>query len=377
MKNDASQLPIVTVVKVNRQRLTFFREKGRILLKKPIENLEELKRNLYLYATPLLVFALIINNLFDKSLPMSFYLNCILIIYFSICWVMMYKRFLFRFIELSNLFLISIFQINLFWESVQLIILGDNTKLGDFVVWMPLYVIYTYLSLGRKKGVLFSLGIFLIMFSIGSYHVKQYNLLTMDSFIQFYLAHLVYILAFYYSQFAFGMLAEFSSIKTKAYIDSLTEIPNRRKLGLNFESLLKSALLNNHEISVIFADLDNFKKVNDQFGHDVGDVVLKEFTNLIRNNLSEQEFFGRWGGEEFMIISPISLQQAMKLAELLRNSIEQHHFAMVKNVTASFGVASYQPGDSKESLIKRADIALYQSKKYGKNQVNVYGSYEA
>lgn len=277
---------------------------------------------------------------------------------------------MFRFIEISNLILISINQVIHFYESVHFDLLVTNSTLGDFTNWMPLYVIYTYLTLGRKKGLIFSVVIFLVKFSIGVQVFPELNKYPLDSLLQFYLANVIYIVAFYYAQFAFGIYSELNIIKTNAYMDALTGIPNRRKLSLNFDQLWETARKENRELSVIIIDIDDFKQINDQYGHDVGDLVLKEFSSVINNLMTDREIFGRWGGEEFLIISQASEKEMVKVAELLQNTIVQHPFIKVQKVTASFGVSSFQTGDSKEDIFKRADIALYQSKKNGKNQVN-------
>ncbi|WP_158318804.1 GGDEF domain-containing protein [Robertmurraya kyonggiensis] len=331
-----------------------------------VENLEELKRKIYIYASPFIIFALLLNTILDESVGISVYANIVVLIYLSISLVLVYKRFMFRFLELSNLFLISIYLLHQFNQAVNTILLKQNTNLGDFTMWMPIIVIFFYLTLGRKKGVIYSLGIFIITLGIGLVHLKKFGNLAMDSLIQYYLSNIVYILAFYYSQFAFGIFTELKSIKTNAYIDPLTEIANRRKMYLFLDNHLKT----NNELSVILMDIDNFKSVNDHYGHDVGDDVLQEFTKLISQHLSEEEMFGRWGGEEFIIFSPATSSDAMALAERLRRIVDYYSFTKVGHVTASFGVSSYKAGDTKESLFKRADVALYQSKSNGKNKVN-------
>ncbi|WP_449620900.1 GGDEF domain-containing protein [Robertmurraya sp. Marseille-Q9965] len=331
-----------------------------------VENLEDLKRKIYIYATPFIIFALLINTLLDEPVGIGVYANSVVFIYLSISLVLIYKRIMFRFIELSNLFLISLYLLHQFGQAIYTILLKKNTNLGDFTIWMPLIVIFFYLTLGRKKGVLYALGIFTITFGIGVFHFNEFGNLAMDSLIQYYLANIVYILAFYYSQFAFGIFTELKSIKSNAYVDPLTEIANRRKMYLYLDDHFKT----NEDLSVILMDIDNFKSINDGSGHDVGDEVLQEFTRLISQHLSEEEMFGRWGGEEFMIFTKSPISDAMVLAERLRRLVDYYSFTKVGHVTASFGVSSYKAGDTKESLFKRADIALYQSKSNGKNQVN-------
>ncbi|WP_170972122.1 GGDEF domain-containing protein [Bacillus yapensis] len=331
-----------------------------------VENLEELKRKLYLFAVPFLIFALIMNNLFDASVGVGFYVDFLLILYFSIGWILIYKRILFRFVELSNLVFVSIHQITQFHQGVHENLIAKNESIGDFSMFMPLIVVFMYLSLGRKKGLLLSLILFFITLCLGIPYITEIQTYAMDSLVKYYLANIIYILAFYYLQFALGTFTELKSIKSNAYVDPLTEIANRRKMYLYLDNHLKT----NDDLSVILLDIDNFKSINDHYGHDVGDEVLQEFTKLISQHLSEKDMFGRWGGEEFMVFSHTSGSDAMKLAEDLRRTVDYYSFTKVGHVTASFGVTSYRAGDTKESLFKRADVALYQSKTNGKNQVN-------
>lgn len=152
--------------------------------------------------------------------------------------------------------------------------------------------------------------------------------------------------------------------------DSLTGLFNRLKLDNVLE--YKLSLANRYEtpLSVIILDVDYFKKVNDEHGHQVGDSVLKEFAQILQVNAREVDIVGRWGGEEFLIILPqTSLEDAMGVAEKLRKKIETFHFLHVGHKTSSFGVASYVKGEREVQLIERADTALYKAKKNGRNRV--------
>lgn len=124
--------------------------------------------------------------------------------------------------------------------------------------------------------------------------------------------------------------------------------------------------------SLIFFDLDDFKKLNDSFGHDVGDRALVEVARLIMPHLRASDQFGRWGGEEFTILTTgTELESAQQLADRLRIAIENHRFGMDQHLSASFGIATYRPGDVGTALIKRADVALYRAKAQGKNRVEI------
>lgn len=160
------------------------------------------------------------------------------------------------------------------------------------------------------------------------------------------------------------------NIEKLSVTDKLTQIYNRLKLDETLkEELVRSERYLN-EFSVILADIDKFKNINDTYGHQVGDQVLIEISNLIKSNLRQADILGRWGGEEFLIICPhTDILGAKSLAENLRKLIAGNVIDGVKNCTCSFGVASFIIGDNEASLIKRADDALYEAKNTGRNRV--------
>ncbi|WP_413699620.1 diguanylate cyclase [Psychromonas sp. KJ10-10] len=152
--------------------------------------------------------------------------------------------------------------------------------------------------------------------------------------------------------------------------DQLTGLYNRHKLNKTLQKEFHRAQRMQETFEVILMDIDNFKRINDTYGHNVGDKVLEELALLMKQSIRLSDTLGRWGGEEFLIIIPIKTFKAQStIADKLRIKIEQYDFTTVKNITASFGVAYYKEGDSIKSLIKRADDALYQVKQNGRNQV--------
>ena len=154
--------------------------------------------------------------------------------------------------------------------------------------------------------------------------------------------------------------------------DSLTKVYNRLKMDEVFIQEIDTCNRYSTPLSVIMLDVDYFKKINDEFGHIVGDNVLIKIAQLIKSNLRRNDFLGRWGGEEFLIISPsTNLDKAQLVAEKLRAALVNTKFAPIIKVTASFGVAEWREGESQESLISRADSALYRAKDSGRNKVCV------
>lgn len=160
-------------------------------------------------------------------------------------------------------------------------------------------------------------------------------------------------------------------IITLVNTDSLTRLANRRF----FIDLLDKAMAfsKRHEqaLSVIMADLDNFKSINDTYGHQAGDQVLAAFGQVMQASIRQEDLAARFGGEEFILMLPgTTIEDATILAERLRESLENLAFPPLKTrVTASFGIAQYRPDDTIETLVKRADEGLYAAKAAGRNRV--------
>ena len=166
------------------------------------------------------------------------------------------------------------------------------------------------------------------------------------------------------------LLKEKDVFKELSELDGLTDIPNRRSFDAKLEDYLSNTPLKNPKFSLIMFDIDLFKEINDTFGHQAGDAVLSELASLIKENIRKDDFFARFGGEEFMIISNnIGVSGAVELAEKLRLAIETHGFPLKINVKCSFGVTACKSGDTADIIIKRADNALYKAKENGKNRV--------
>lgn len=158
-----------------------------------------------------------------------------------------------------------------------------------------------------------------------------------------------------------------------AYTDPLTNIYNRLHFGHFLDAEIDRVKRYGGTFSIIFFDLDRFKEVNDEYGHLVGDEVLKRVTEIVEKANRNADIFARYGGEEFIILAPATdIAGARAHAERLRNDIEHHRFSEISHLTCSFGVAEYKPdADDVTSLFKRADTALYNAKKLGRNRVEI------
>jgi diguanylate cyclase (GGDEF)-like protein len=157
-----------------------------------------------------------------------------------------------------------------------------------------------------------------------------------------------------------------------ATIDVLTRISNRRATQLFLEKELSRVQRNQGEFMVLLIDIDDFKKVNDRWGHSVGDEVLLKTASIFQSMIRKQDLVGRWGGEEFLIIVPGSCESSI-LAERVRSEIaksEYYHGTASFGITVSIGIACAGPQDQVDQILKNADKALYQAKKR-KNTVSV------
>ncbi len=155
-----------------------------------------------------------------------------------------------------------------------------------------------------------------------------------------------------------------------AITDKLTGIYNRVKLDEFLQNEIDRSERYNHSFTLTILDIDDFKSVNDTYGHLVGDKVLTEIANILKTSSRKTDIVGRWGGEEFLIICPEStLKDTANMIENIRLTIASFDFTRVGNKTASFGISLFKPNDTIDSLTKRADDALYKAKNSGRNKV--------
>ncbi len=161
-------------------------------------------------------------------------------------------------------------------------------------------------------------------------------------------------------------------IKHLAYRDPLTGIHNRRGFNEIGEMELERAFRYHHDTSILIMDIDHLKEVNDSFGHLVGDEVLKGVTASIQGVVRQTDIKARWGGDEFIVmLLETNSSDAWEMAERLREHVNKHEFVSAGIISVSIGIAGMNPGDTLETLIKRADMALYLSKQNGRNRTEL------
>jgi diguanylate cyclase len=160
--------------------------------------------------------------------------------------------------------------------------------------------------------------------------------------------------------------------------DALTSLSNRRRFDDSLARELADARQQGTALSLVLADIDNFKKVNDLFGHTIGDEILKMFARVLRDNVCARDTVARYGGEEFAVIFPeTEVERARLITERMRSQLEGMQLALngsgqqIGRITASFGIAELSLGDDADTLVQRADEKLYQAKCAGRNRVAV------
>lgn len=171
------------------------------------------------------------------------------------------------------------------------------------------------------------------------------------------------------------LINKIKELERSSSYDFLTQLPNRRMFERNLVSRLEEMQRCGKPFGLIFIDIDNFKTINDSYGHDVGDLVLKMVSKRLSTTLRPYDILGRWGGEEFVALVPyVSREQLFAIASRLRSMVERASIfngEAVLKVTLSIGATLARNEDSAQSVIQRADKLMYQSKTAGKNKVTV------
>jgi diguanylate cyclase (GGDEF)-like protein len=281
-------------------------------------------------------------------------------------------------------FAINLSSANIFILMLVYIFLNKNDNFA--LIWtiaIPIFEIYLN---GHKKGLIISAIFYTIIFiasymGIGSWQNEAWD---QHSYIQFVTASLVFLCIIYIDELSvyktYLLLEEkekaeqenLEKLKFIADRDHLTKLYNRRKINEILFREIKKSKRYDYNFCIAILDMDFFKKVNDTYGHNVGDEVLVEFAELITKKLRDTDFVGRWGGEEFIIIfTHTDMDVAYHKCEKIRKDILKSRFSKEKiALTCSIGLAQPKEEDSEiEELIHRADEALYEAKYSGRNCV--------
>ena len=157
-----------------------------------------------------------------------------------------------------------------------------------------------------------------------------------------------------------------------SHTDQLTSIANRRKMMEVLHAEVSNFQRHNHPFSVLMFDIDHFKRVNDTFGHEVGDQVLMRLADVVKDAIRKTDTLGRWGGEEFVIVCPnTDHKMALDIAEKVFSSIQSHIFPLDINVTVSLGLSEFTTNHSLESILVEIDQKMYRAKQSGRNRIQI------
>ncbi len=331
-----------------------------------------IKRKFYLSIIPLIILVLFLSLIqWTELTTMNRALFVSLTLYYSFTWLFLYKQIYLKIVELTNLILISCVHLTItYWVVAIKMSQFHATTVGEGALWTPLIYIYIFITLSKRKSLIYSFGLWTLTFLIGIFYLHHLSSESILSIIHYQVATFVYILFLVFARNLFNIYSQTEILEKMAYQDSLTKINNRRAVYKKFEEF---KVMTNKRVSLIFFDLDYFKEINDEHGHLTGDYVLQEVAVIIQECIRQTDLFARWGGEEFIIVAEnIPPTSAVQLAERLRIRIEMHSFKNVGSVTSSFGIAHSNGVDSIETLVEKADLALYEAKNAGRNAVKEF-----
>ena len=269
---------------------------------------------------------------------------------------------------------ISVILLTVFLSSFIYII--GNNYYGLF--WFATYPPYAYFLLGRKKGhyatLIYSVIVFIYIYI--SYPSWEPALFGLHSFLNIFgtIVCIALMVIFYErsKEYAYeNIMIKNKELEVMSVTDRLTGLYNRYKIDEVLYNSLKMSNNCENSFSIILADIDFFKSINDNYGHLVGDKVLVEIASIFRYSVTGSDIVGRWGGEEFLIICPEkNIIEANKIANVIKDKICRQDFGGLGQITMSFGTAACSKGETIDSLIRKADNSLYKAKKEGRNRIN-------
>ncbi len=252
---------------------------------------------------------------------------------------------------------------------------SSSYELTILALWLPLSYVASFVFLSPRAAVRASL----VMYAAIS--VPQFALLATEQEAVIHLVAVAILVSqpvYIASLWGVGLLKTYTlgihefakNMSTAATVDTLTGIANRRALDHVLQAIIQLQPVSPRSLSLLILDVDYFKRINDTYGHTIGDEVLATLAHEASLRLRSTDLIGRWGGEEFMIISADQpAPQILQMADRLRSELEKLVYPRVGTVTVSIGVTTYIPGEDMNTLINRADNALYQAKQNGRNRV--------
>ncbi|MFZ5822974.1 MAG: diguanylate cyclase [Bacillota bacterium] len=347
------------------------------------DRFDSLKRRFFLLTLPLVSFAGLSDWVMRQSgdVPARAAALPAIILPLSLALLLWWKRRSLRFVEAATLTWVVATLLSLLF-TILFIQTGDALeRFSSFSPWFSVCLVAIFLVFGPQRATWISVGVYIVALAMGLGYLFTTRMtgeppLLVRPLMHLYLANAAFIAFLYYYA---SIREQFEqthhlarSMADLANTDPLLGIPNRRQLYSLIREEIALAEEGVKPSVLIMFDLDRFKEVNDTYGHDTGDQVLQSVVTAVKQTLRASDRFGRWGGDEFIVMVGVSdLSQANLLAQRLREAVHQRLGDRFWRVTISLGVAPYHRGDTVESWVKRADEALYGAKESGRNRVVV------
>lgn len=300
----------------------------------------------------------------------------VLSIFFS-CLYFMYFYFLSRdnlFLSKLSIFIIFVFQIS------TLTILFSSSKSG-LHFFLILVIPVCFLLFNKKSNIVFRIVVSLISIvcltitelfteSLFPFDINDTTYRVLHSFNLVTVFVILFIIMYIFNR---ELSKNYTILHRLSQIDTLTGILNRRAFYSNANYLIRHSRRYNNGLGLLLFDIDNFKKVNDLYGHDAGDIVLKDLSSLISSSVRDVDCFCRYGGEEFILLVPSIIEKELiTLSEKLRVLVEEQNINLSKEkkikITVSIGATMFKDKETLKEFIKRADTAMYDAKNSGKNK---------
>jgi len=251
---------------------------------------------------------------------------------------------------------------------------GASIDLQPLYLWIPVIYVFVFTLAGHKSSLRISLGILALFVSISlPYLVRDFDQPYGNFTIQLHMVSAVLIAALYFfssyqHRFQIAQLTV-DQLARLANTDELTQLANRRRMAEAIEFELIRFARYGHAFSIVLIDIDHFKTVNDRFGHGVGDKTLVALAARTTEVLRDVDRLGRWGGEEFVVILPeTQFEETLRKAAMLCSHVAATPLVGDHAITISCGVTSVMTGDTADTLLQRADVALYAAKRGGRNR---------
>lgn len=261
---------------------------------------------------------------------------------------------------------------------------GDDPGAAEGVLtvlhWVPVLLVFAFLAFDGTRAIVIAgalvASVVLLIGPNAWFGVRGGVALTSTYVVQMMVAYVVTVVGLSFFAHQQGTLSAWRDtareMRTLAHTDALTGLANRRAAQEVLGREVARAARYDRDLAVLMIDIDRFKVLNDGHGHPVGDRVLVALAERLRAHVRASDLIARWGGEEFVVVAPETpMPFSLQLAEQLRAQIAKDPFLDGHEITVSVGVASFRPGDDVDTLISRADAAMYRAKEAGRNRVVV------